>query len=176
VPPRWLHLTTLTSGPADAIASDALAGMIEEAQHLLAAIEPITITLGHVLYHPRALMLGAGPAEPFQPVIEAVHTATRNAGAEQTLLIDDLDGSPADGTVRFALDGTSYEIDLSTGHAQALHAALSMSAWLRRVPRGCSHADASVMSGLVAMVSLLSALRPLPCVPRNSACLEVPGW
>jgi hypothetical protein len=43
----------------------------------------------------------------------------------QTLLIDDLDGSPAEGTVRFALDGTSCEIDLSTGHAQALHAALS---------------------------------------------------
>ena len=43
----------------------------------------------------------------------------------QTLFIDDLDGSPAEGTVRFALDGTSYEIDLSTGHAQALHAALS---------------------------------------------------
>jgi nucleoid-associated protein Lsr2 len=27
----------------------------------------------------------------------------------QVLLIDDLDGSPADGTVRFALDGTEYE-------------------------------------------------------------------
>ena len=43
----------------------------------------------------------------------------------QTLLIDDLDGSPAEGTVRFALDGTSYEIDLSTGNAQALRTALS---------------------------------------------------
>jgi hypothetical protein len=43
----------------------------------------------------------------------------------QTLFIDDLDGSPADGTIRFELDGTSYEIDLSTGHAQALRAALS---------------------------------------------------
>jgi hypothetical protein len=43
----------------------------------------------------------------------------------QTLFIDDMDGSPAEGTVRFALDGTSYEIDLSTGHAQALRAALS---------------------------------------------------
>jgi hypothetical protein len=43
----------------------------------------------------------------------------------QTLFIDDLDGSPADGTIRFALDGTSYEIDLSTQHAQALRAALS---------------------------------------------------
>ena len=43
----------------------------------------------------------------------------------QTLFIDDIDGSPADGTVRFALDGASYEIDLSTGHAEALRAALS---------------------------------------------------
>jgi hypothetical protein len=43
----------------------------------------------------------------------------------QTLFIDDLDGSPADGTVRFALDGTSYEIDLSTQHAKAPRAALS---------------------------------------------------
>ena len=43
----------------------------------------------------------------------------------QTLFIDDLDGSTADSTVRFALDGTSYEIDLSTEHVQALRAALS---------------------------------------------------
>ena len=35
----------------------------------------------------------------------------------ETLFIDDLDGSPANGTVRFALDGTSYEIDLSGEHA-----------------------------------------------------------
>ncbi len=30
----------------------------------------------------------------------------------QTLFIDDLDGSDAEGTVRFGLDGTEYEIDL----------------------------------------------------------------
>ena len=36
----------------------------------------------------------------------------------QTLFIDDLDGSEADGTVRFGLDGTDYEIDLNTEHAQ----------------------------------------------------------
>jgi len=42
----------------------------------------------------------------------------------QTLFIDDLDGSEADGTVRFGLDGTDYEIDLSTAHAQALREAL----------------------------------------------------
>ena len=88
VPPRWLHLTTLTSGPADVIAPGALAAMIKEAQHLLAAIAPITITLGRVLYHPRAVMLDAGPAGPFEPVIEAVRTATRHAGSSTALYHD----------------------------------------------------------------------------------------
>jgi hypothetical protein len=43
----------------------------------------------------------------------------------QTLFIDDLDGSEAEGTVRFGLDGTEYEIDLSAEHAQALRGALA---------------------------------------------------
>src|SRR5215475_1203335 len=43
----------------------------------------------------------------------------------QTLFIDDLDGSEAEGTIRFGLDGTEYEIDLNAGHAQALRDALA---------------------------------------------------
>jgi hypothetical protein len=43
----------------------------------------------------------------------------------QTLLVDDLDGSEADGTVRFGLDGTEYEIDLNAKHAQQLRDALA---------------------------------------------------
>jgi len=43
----------------------------------------------------------------------------------QILLIDDLDGSEADGTVRFGLDGTEYEIDLNAEHAGALREALA---------------------------------------------------
>ena len=43
----------------------------------------------------------------------------------QTLFIDDLDGSEADGTVRFGLDGTEYEIDLNAEHAQQLRDALA---------------------------------------------------
>ena len=43
----------------------------------------------------------------------------------QTLFIDDLDGTEADGTVRFGLDGTDYEIDLSTKHAQEFRDALA---------------------------------------------------
>jgi len=36
-----------------------------------------------------------------------------------------LHGSPAEGTVRFALDGTEYEIDLNEEHAKALRNALA---------------------------------------------------
>ena len=43
----------------------------------------------------------------------------------QTLFIDDLDGSAAEGIVRFGLDGTEYEIDLNAEHAQALRNALA---------------------------------------------------
>ena len=42
----------------------------------------------------------------------------------QTLFVDDLDGSEADGTIRFGLDGTEYEIDLNAKHAQELRDAL----------------------------------------------------
>jgi hypothetical protein len=42
----------------------------------------------------------------------------------QTLFVDDIDGSAADGTVRFGLDGSDYEIDLNSEHAQALRDAL----------------------------------------------------
>src|SRR5579863_5709132 len=43
----------------------------------------------------------------------------------QTLFIDDIDGGEAEGTVRFGLDGTDYEIDLSAKHAEALRKALA---------------------------------------------------
>jgi hypothetical protein len=42
----------------------------------------------------------------------------------QVLLIDDLDGGEAAGTVRFGLDGTEYEIDLSVAHSDELRKAL----------------------------------------------------
>ncbi|MFI8517873.1 Lsr2 family protein [Streptomyces sp. NPDC085481] len=38
----------------------------------------------------------------------------------QVLLVDDLDGGEADETVTFALDGKSYEIDLTTANADKL--------------------------------------------------------
>ena len=49
----------------------------------------------------------------------------------QTLFIDDIDGSAAEGTVRFGLDGTEYEIDLNAEHAQSCAAAAGRPGGLR---------------------------------------------
>ncbi|APU40998.1 MULTISPECIES: histone-like nucleoid-structuring protein Lsr2 [Streptomyces] len=42
----------------------------------------------------------------------------------QVLLVDDLDGGEADETVTFALDGKTYEIDLTTANAEKLRGLL----------------------------------------------------
>ncbi|WP_235736933.1 histone-like nucleoid-structuring protein Lsr2 [Nocardioides alcanivorans] len=41
------------------------------------------------------------------------------------ILVDDIDGSDADETVTFALDGVNYEIDLTAGNAEKLREALA---------------------------------------------------
>jgi hypothetical protein len=43
----------------------------------------------------------------------------------QVLYVDDIDGSPAEGTVRFGLGGANYEIDLSKKHTDQLARALA---------------------------------------------------
>jgi FMN phosphatase YigB (HAD superfamily) len=43
----------------------------------------------------------------------------------QVVLIDDIDGGPADETVTFGLDGVTYETDLSAEHAAQLRDALA---------------------------------------------------
>lgn len=43
----------------------------------------------------------------------------------EVILVDDIDGSEATETVRFGLDGTSYEIDLNAAHATELRDALA---------------------------------------------------
>lgn len=50
-------------------------------------------------------------------------------------LLDDLDGRQADETVSFALDGISYEIDLSKGNAAALRDCLAKFTAVARVVR-----------------------------------------
>ena len=43
----------------------------------------------------------------------------------QVILVDDIDGGPAEETLSFSLDGHSYEIDLSTTNAAKLRASLA---------------------------------------------------
>jgi len=55
----------------------------------------------------------------------------------QVQLLDDIDGSAADETLRYGLDGISYEIDLNAVHAEKLRAALARFILKsRRVGRG----------------------------------------
>ena len=84
VPREWLHMTTLIAGFADEISSgqvEAMAGQVEamagQARRLLADTAPITVILGRVLYHARAVMLAAQPPSALEPVLHAVQEATR---------------------------------------------------------------------------------------------------
>jgi hypothetical protein len=43
----------------------------------------------------------------------------------EEIFIDDIDGSEAEGTTKFALDGTNYEIDLSGANRDKLEKALA---------------------------------------------------
>ena len=43
----------------------------------------------------------------------------------QTLYVDDLDGSEADGTIRFGLNGAEYETDLNAKHTRELRDVLA---------------------------------------------------
>ena len=55
----------------------------------------------------------------------------------QVILTDDIDGDTADETVAFAVDGTSYEIDLSAKNSKALREAIAVYVGhARRVTKG----------------------------------------
>jgi 2'-5' RNA ligase len=77
VPREWLHMTTLIAGFADEISSGQVEAMAGQARRLLAGTPPITVILGRVLYHARAVMLAAQPASALEPVLHAVQEATR---------------------------------------------------------------------------------------------------
>ena len=101
-----------------------------------------TFFLGHsrrsagipVLGSPRAL--GPRGGEGIRPVCSEVPRRIRFVGARglchhlpmaKTVIVkltDDLDGGDADETIHFALDGRSYEVDLSAANASKLRDAL----------------------------------------------------
>jgi hypothetical protein len=60
------------------------------------------------------------------------------------LLVDDIDGSDADETVQFGLDGSQYEIDLNNDHAQELRGQLGRYAKAARKVTGSASRSARV--------------------------------
>jgi hypothetical protein len=98
---------------------------------------------------------GAAPRSS-RPTCLGWSRASRRNGAAlaqkvQALFIDDIDGGAAEGTVRFALDGTDYDIDLNAEHAHQLRDALAayiraprrVSGGARRPARGGRSGSAS---------------------------------
>jgi 2'-5' RNA ligase len=76
-PLKWLHMTTLVAGPAALFSDHQLQQMTRAAAEHLADTPPITVSLGRILYHPEAIMLGVTPAQALAPIYEAAHAATR---------------------------------------------------------------------------------------------------
>lgn len=70
-------------------------------------------------------------------------------------LLDDIDGTPADETVTFGLDGTTYELDLSAKHAKDLRTALE------------KYVDAGRKVGRGQVVPTSRARRPGDAPARN---------
>lgn len=64
---------------------------------------------------------------------------------QQIVLIDDVDGSEADETVTFALDGVTYEIDLTTAHAAELRDAFAT--WIGHGRKTSGRAGGAARSG-----------------------------
>ena len=79
----------------------------------------------------------------------------------QTLFIDDLDGSEAEGTVRFGLDGVSYEIDLNTVHSKELRVTMARYTGAARKAGGTSQ---------------LPARKPVKAAANGLNTTEVRDW
>jgi 2'-5' RNA ligase len=82
VPEQWLHLTTFAVGYADQVPEASLDIMAAAAAQMLAALAPIPVTLGRIVYHPEAVVLGVEPIGALRPVLDAVAAATRAAGCD----------------------------------------------------------------------------------------------
>lgn len=76
-PLDWLHMTALVVGSTDDISQQQMQEMIEVASRSLANVAPLKVTLGHVLYHPEAIMLGVRPDGALDPILYAAQTATQ---------------------------------------------------------------------------------------------------
>jgi 2'-5' RNA ligase len=78
-PGEWLHATALVAGTTDDISDEDLDLMLAEARERLSGVQPISVTISRVLYHPEAIMLGFTPEGALDPIHHAVRQATLTA-------------------------------------------------------------------------------------------------
>jgi 2'-5' RNA ligase len=76
-PAKWLHMTTLIVGSTEQIPDGDIPKLTDEASRTLSEVPPITVSLGRVLYHPEAIMLGVVPEDALGPVFTALKSATK---------------------------------------------------------------------------------------------------
>lgn len=75
-PLEWLHITTLIAGSTDEITDDQMSLMLADAARSLSQVNPIAVTLEHVIYHPEAILLDVRPNQSLMPLLEAARSAT----------------------------------------------------------------------------------------------------
>jgi 2'-5' RNA ligase len=78
-PQQSLHITMLLVGSTDSIAAQQTTQMLHEAKRALSGVQPVNVTLGRILYHPEAIMLGVHPERALDPILEGVRAGTRDA-------------------------------------------------------------------------------------------------
>jgi 2'-5' RNA ligase len=78
-PEERLHLTVLRVGTSPEIPQPGIEDMVGRARELLAPVPPATVTIGRVLYHPEAIVLGAVPDGGLDPVATAIRSAASSA-------------------------------------------------------------------------------------------------
>ena len=83
-------MTTLLVGPAADFSPDKLRQMTQTAADLLASRPAAAVTLGQVLYHPEAIMLGVTPADRLAAIYGGARSATHRVTGAQAP-----DGRPA---------------------------------------------------------------------------------
>jgi 2'-5' RNA ligase len=76
-PARWLHATVLRAGSVTEFTQPDIDRMLAGAQVSLAAVAPVRVKLGRLLYHQEGIALAMSPRKALLPVFEAAQAITR---------------------------------------------------------------------------------------------------
>jgi 2'-5' RNA ligase len=85
-PLERLHITTLLIGSTDSISSQQTTRILNEAKRAVASVQPISITLGQILYHPEAIMLRVHPQRALDPILNGIRAGMQNAIGQEGII------------------------------------------------------------------------------------------